>query len=35
VLKLGQTIQEVITVQEKDKMHSGELYLPNDKDIMA
>lgn len=35
MLKLGQTIQEVITVQEKDKMHSGELYLPNDKDIMA
>ena len=25
----------MITVQEKDKMHSGELYLPNDKDIMA
>ena len=22
-------------MQEKDKMHSGELYLPNDKDIMA
>jgi len=22
-------------VQEKDKIHSGELYLPNDKDIMA
>ena len=35
MLKLGQTIHEMITVQEKDKMHSGELYLPNDKDIMA
>ena len=35
MLELGQTIHEVITMQEKDKMHSGELYLPNDKDIMA